>query len=138
MSHIQIVTKMFHIILNTLKNFLHFSSKVGFKQKEYISSRVQEFCESRTSFLPGGRLSRFASLGSSLYHSLHWSGSNATIALVSDSENCNDEPGRIYQIYELLKITLSDYFKQQRTLREECHSCQDGPKKLIRYCQISK
>ena len=130
--------KFFILFSTRWRTFSTSPAKLDLSKKNTSPPVSRNFCESRTSFLPGGRLSRFASLGSSLYHSLHWSGSNATIALVSNSENCNDEPGRIFQIYELFKITLSDYFKQQRTLREECHSCQDPPKKLIRYCQISK
>ena len=120
--------KVFILFSTRWRTFSTSPAKLDLSKKNTSPPVSRNFCESRTSFLPGGRLSRFPSLGSSLYHSLHWSGSNATIALVSDSENCNDEPGRIFQIYELLKITLSDYFKQQRTLREECHSCQDGPK----------
>lgn len=123
------LSQKFFILFSTRwRTFSTSPAKLDLSKKNTSPPVSRNFCESRTSFLPGRRLSRFASLGSSLYHSLHWSGSNATIALVSDSENCNDEPGRIFQIYELLKITLSDYFKQQRTSREECHSCQDVPK----------
>ena len=107
------LSQKFFILFSTRwRTFSTSPTKLDLSKKNTSPPVSRNFCESRTSFLPGGRLSRFASLGSSLYHSLHWSGSNATIALVSDSENCNDEPGRIFQIYELLKITLSDYFKQ--------------------------
>ena len=107
------LSQKFFILFSTRwRTFSTSPAKLDLSKKNTSPPVSRNFCESRTSFLPGGRLSRFASLGSSLYHSLHWSGSNATIALVSDSENCNDEPGRIFQIYELLKITLSDYFKQ--------------------------
>ena len=44
----------------------------------------RNFWESGISLFRGSRSSRFASLGSSLYHLLHWFGSNATFALVRE------------------------------------------------------
>ena len=125
-------------------------TKFDLSKKNTSPPVSRNFCESRTSFLPGGRLSRFASLGSSLYHLLHWSGSNATFALVNDSENCNDKPGWVYSFVSDLRTARnnspwlygfvevrSTHFKQQRTPREEYYPWKDGQKNLTRYCPIS-
>ena len=118
-------------------------TEFDFSKKNTSPPVSRNFCESRTSFLPGGRLSRFASLGSSLYHLLHWSGSNATFALVNDSENCNDKPGWIYSFVSDLRTARnnspwlygfvevrSTHFKQQRTPREKYYPWKDGQKKF--------
>ena len=145
-SHIQLVAKRFHIIRNTLKNFLHFPERVWFKQKEHISG-VQEFLRVTDELLTRGTVIKIRQSG---VHLLHWSGSNATFALVNDSENCNDKPGWIYSFVSDLRTARnnspwlygfvevrSTHFKQQRTPRERYYPWKDEQKHLTRFCPIS-
>ena len=62
-GHIQLVAKRFHIILNTLKNFLHFPDRVWFKQKEHISSGVQEFLRVTDELLTRGTVIKIRQFG---------------------------------------------------------------------------